>query len=198
MPHSSRGSVYAPPQRHSIRIFRAASLRLVLPRLLRSLHVPSLRVASIRDSQPMTVVTTYDTPPGTGVLVFTVLARAQRRSSRSPGLAKAREPDQSGRHLADYRRHLHAEFLPSIPFGSYDVEVSAVGYLSTHKEVQVVELARPISALRSCCTAILKPSISTSSDAVHVTESAKTNQARSFGSQVGKAQRRAEASRRRL
>src|SRR4029077_17121703 len=95
-----------------------------------------------RDSQPMQVITTYDTPPGTGVIVFTVYAeRKGVHLDRQALLRLVNSTSQAAtwQTTEDTSRGV----FTGIPYGSYDVEVSAVGYLSTHKEVQVVDSMAP-------------------------------------------------------
>jgi len=95
-----------------------------------------------RDSQPMKVVTTYDTPPGTGVIVFTVYAERKGVHLDRQALLRLVDPASQAATWQTTEDMSRGVFV-GIPYGSYEVEVSAVGYLSTHKEVQVVDSMAP-------------------------------------------------------
>ena len=95
-----------------------------------------------RDSQPMELVTTYDTPPGTGVIVFTVYAERKGVHLDRQALLRLVNPTSQAATWQTTEDTSRGVFT-GIPYGSYDVEVSAVGYLSTHKEVQVVDSMAP-------------------------------------------------------
>lgn len=88
----------------------------------------------------------YNTAPGTGVLIFKVsserdghaidrqaLVKLVNLSTQNP-IWRSTEDASSGMHL---ERDSQAVFT-DLPYGKYDAEVSAVGYLSTHKEVTVM------------------------------------------------------------
>ena len=88
----------------------------------------------------------YNTAPGTGVLIFKVsserdghaidrqaLVKLVNLSTQNP-VWRSTEDASSGMHL---ERDSQAVFT-DLPYGKYDAEVSAVGYLSTHKEVTVM------------------------------------------------------------
>jgi tetratricopeptide (TPR) repeat protein len=88
----------------------------------------------------------YNTAPGTGVLIFKVsserdghaidrqaLVKLVNLSTQNP-IWRSTEDASSGMHL---ERDSQAVFT-DLPYGKYDAEVSAVGYLSTHKELTVM------------------------------------------------------------
>ena len=86
--------------------------------------------------------TSYETAPGTCVLVFTVFAETTRvHLDRQALLRLVNLSNQT----ATWQTTEDASqgVFTNIPFGSYAVEASAVGYLSTHKEVQVMNSLRP-------------------------------------------------------
>jgi hypothetical protein len=87
----------------------------------------------------------YSTAPNTGVLIFSVFAERHGASldrqalmklvnltSQSP-LWQTTEDTSQG----PYDQSGALGVFTDIPYGNYDVEVSAVGYLSTHKELTV-------------------------------------------------------------
>ncbi len=97
----------------------------------------------INDARPLQdLSTSYNTAPGTGVLVFTVYAeRTSVRLDRQAVLKLVNLSNQSATWQTTEDTSLGV--FTNIPYGSYDVEVSAVGYLGTHKELQVMNSERP-------------------------------------------------------
>jgi len=86
--------------------------------------------------------TSYNTAPGTGVLVFTVYAeRSTTHLDRQALLKLVNLANQAATWQTT--EDTSQGVFTNIPYGSYDVEVSAVGYLSTHKELQVMNSLRP-------------------------------------------------------
>src|SRR5579872_2274713 len=88
------------------------------------------------------VILTYDTAPGTGVLVFNVYAeRSSNRLDRQAVLKLVNSADQSAvfQTTDENARGVFA----NVPFGGYEVEVSAVGYLSERRNLQVLYLLGP-------------------------------------------------------
>lgn len=88
------------------------------------------------------VILTYDTAPGTGVLVFNVYAeRSNNHLDRQAVLKLVSSADHSAifQTTDDNARGV----FTNIPFGGYEVEVSAVGYLSEHRDLQVMYLLGP-------------------------------------------------------
>jgi tetratricopeptide (TPR) repeat protein len=86
--------------------------------------------------------TSYETAPGTCVLVFTVFAETTRAHlDRQALLRLVNLSNQTAtwQTTEDASRGV----FTNIPFGSYAVEVSAVGYLSTQREVEVANSLRP-------------------------------------------------------
>src|SRR5579859_6470750 len=78
------------------------------------------------------IVTTYNTAPGTAVLIFTVYAEHKGGHLDRQALLKlVNLHDQSAtwQTTQDTSRGVFTD----IPYGSYAVEVSAVGYLSARK-----------------------------------------------------------------
>ena len=86
--------------------------------------------------------TVYQTAPGTSVLIFTVFAENTRvRLDRQALLRLVNHTNQTA--TWETTEDTSQGVFTNIPFGSYAVEVSAVGYLSTQKEVQVMNSLRP-------------------------------------------------------
>jgi tetratricopeptide (TPR) repeat protein len=81
--------------------------------------------------------TRYETPPGTGVLVFHVFAEKTGARLNGPvqllltnlangiGLIQRIDGDQEG-------------IFPNLQYGNYEIEASAPGYLSVHKNAQIL------------------------------------------------------------
>ena len=83
-------------------------------------------------------LTSYLTQPGTGVLVFSVFAeRTSTRLDRQALLTLVNLATNSAvwTTTEDNAKGIFA----NLPYGKYDVEVSAVGYLSVHKQLQVMD-----------------------------------------------------------
>jgi tetratricopeptide (TPR) repeat protein len=97
---------------------------------------------NIEDPRPLEVYTSYSTAPGTGVLVFTVYSERTTVHLDRQALLKLVDP---ANHSATWQTTEGGSkgVFTDIPYGNYDVEVSAVGYLSTHKELQVTTSLRP-------------------------------------------------------
>ena len=88
----------------------------------------------------------YATAPNTGVLIFKVFAeRSGARLDRQAllklvNLATQSETWQTTESGSEgpYAESASLGVFTNVPYGNYDVEVSAVGYLSTHKQLDVV------------------------------------------------------------
>jgi tetratricopeptide (TPR) repeat protein len=86
--------------------------------------------------------TSYQTAPGTGVLVFSVYAdRSSVHLDRQALLKLVNHATQAATWQTT--EDTSQGVFTNIPYGQYDVEVSAVGYLSAHKEVDVMSSLRP-------------------------------------------------------
>jgi tetratricopeptide (TPR) repeat protein len=84
----------------------------------------------------------YRSAPGTGVLVFTVFAENTRTHlDRQALLRLVNHTNQTATWQTT--EDTSQGVFTNIPFGSYAVEVSAVGYLSAQKELQVMNSLRP-------------------------------------------------------
>jgi tetratricopeptide (TPR) repeat protein len=87
----------------------------------------------------------YSTAPNTGVLIFAVFAERHGTSLDRQALLKlvnltTQSPlwqTTENTSQGPYDQSGALGVFTDIPYGSYDVEVSAVGYLSTHKELTV-------------------------------------------------------------
>ncbi|PYX31309.1 MAG: hypothetical protein DMG77_07100 [Acidobacteria bacterium] len=84
----------------------------------------------------MDSVTTYRTNPGTAVVLVTVFAESTKNRLERQAVVKLRK---GGTETAIWQttdeRSLAA--FTNIGFGNYEIEVSAVGYLSLQKEMPV-------------------------------------------------------------
>ena len=84
----------------------------------------------------------YQTAPGTCVLIFTVYA--ERSSVHLDRQALLKLVDVTKNYAMWQTTEDTSEgVFTNVPYGSYSVEVSAVGYLSEHKELQVANSLRP-------------------------------------------------------
>jgi tetratricopeptide (TPR) repeat protein len=104
----------------------------------------SAQRGGLNDPRPLQdFSTSYNTAPGTGVLVFTVYGeRSSSHLDRQALLKLVNLANQTATWQTTEDRSQGV--FTNVPFGSYDVEASAVGYLSTHKDVQVMNPLRPL------------------------------------------------------
>jgi len=101
------------------------------------------RGAILDDTGPrLETSTVYQTAPGTSVLIFTVFAENTRMHLDRQALLRLVNHTTQ---IATWQTTEDSSqgVFTNIPFGSYAVEASAVGYLSTLKEVQVMNSLRP-------------------------------------------------------
>ena len=90
-------------------------------------------------------VTSYRTDPGTAVLVFSVFAeRSRTHLDRQAVLTLVNLANHAS--LWTTTQDQAKAVFTNIAFGTYDLEVSAVGYLSLHKELHVMETLRPMES----------------------------------------------------
>lgn len=80
--------------------------------------------------------TVYLTAPGTGVLAFTVFAEKMAPLDRQALLKLVNLTDQTATWQTTGDDSEGA--FVNLPYGNYEVEISAVGYLSVHKEMHVM------------------------------------------------------------
>lgn len=119
--------------------------RTVILQCLLCLLVPGAMAQRGGMNDPSTlnqVIVTYDTGPGTGVLIFNVFGeRSTNHLDRQAVLKLVNTADHAGifQTTDDNARAV----FTNVPFGSYEVEVSAVGYLSEHRELQVINMLAP-------------------------------------------------------
>jgi len=79
----------------------------------------------------------YATAPGTGVLIFNVYSEHKGAHLDRQAVLKLVDLSNQTATWKTTEGTVQGVFT-NVPWGNYDVEVSAVGYLSTHKELQVV------------------------------------------------------------
>jgi tetratricopeptide (TPR) repeat protein len=89
------------------------------------------------------VMLSYDTAPGTGVLIFNVYAERSSTHLDRQALLKLVHPVDRSVTFQTTEGNAQGVFT-NIPYGDYEVEVSAVGYLSEHKELKVMNSVRPL------------------------------------------------------
>ena len=113
------------------------------------------QTGSVVDPRPIQFFEIYDTTPGTGVFVFTVSAEHSGAHLDRQAMVKLTSRSTASSTWQTTQDNSRAIFT-STPYGRYDVEVSAVGYLSAQKEVHVINSLGPslveiIAASRSRC-----------------------------------------------
>jgi len=98
----------------------------------------------LNDARPLQELTTaYHSAPGTGIVVLSVFAENSRVRLDRQALLKLIDPKTQAVTWQTTEDAAQGVFT-DIPFGSYDVEISAVGYLTSHEEVHVVNLMHPV------------------------------------------------------
>ncbi len=94
------------------------------------------------DRKLQDMLTTYETAPGTAILIFSVFAEHNNVHLDRQALVKlVNVVDHSSIWLTTENNA--KGIFPNIPYANYDAEISAVGYLSTHKQLQVLNSIRP-------------------------------------------------------
>ncbi len=94
-------------------------------------------VKKANTSRPLSPITTYETAPNTAVIVFHVFADEKPvKLDRSAGLDLTNLANHLGVFLT-VPSHEDAVFS-NVVLGKYDVTVNAVGYLSTHQELNIL------------------------------------------------------------
>jgi len=84
----------------------------------------------------------YNTAPDTGVLIFTIYAdNSSTRLDRQALLKLVNLTNQSA--IWQTTEYASQGVFTNVPYGSYEVEVSAVGYLSAYKDVGVTNSMGP-------------------------------------------------------
>ena len=106
---------------------------------------PSGSDPTVNPGSVVETLSSYRTEPGTAVLVFSVFAeRNSTHLDRQAVLTLVNTANHSA--LWTTTEEQAKAVFTNIPFGTYDVEVSAVGYLSTHKELNVMDTLRPLES----------------------------------------------------
>ena len=130
---------------------RTTATRSSIHRLCSALVLASAAISTAlaQAPDPTTVpgafetITIYRTTPGTGILALKIFAeRNGAKLDRQAVLKIVREPTQ-GTTIAVTDDSSKGVFT-DLTLGNYTLEVSAVGYLSEHRAVQVVEAERPV------------------------------------------------------
>ncbi len=96
-----------------------------------------------REPKNIANIASYNTAPGTGVLVFRVFA--EKTDTRMEGPVRLDLMNLAS-HLGEYltiEGDRDGVFVDEA-FGDYEIEVSALGYLSARQKVQVVSTIHPV------------------------------------------------------
>jgi tetratricopeptide (TPR) repeat protein len=131
------------PRRSAFEVPRFARLSCVWSCLAALLAVTAIaQTGSVVDPRPIQFFEIYDTTPGTGVFVFTVSAEHSGVHLDRQAMVKLTNRSTASSIWQTTQDNSRAVFS-SVPYGTYDVEVSAVGYLSAQKDVQVTNSLGP-------------------------------------------------------
>ena len=88
-------------------------------------------------------LTSYRTVPGTGILVFTLFAEKNGSHIDRQAVLKLENVSNHAVTVAvtdDFGKGVFTD----VPLGSYQLDASAVGYLSQHREMKVIDSQRPV------------------------------------------------------
>jgi len=98
----------------------------------------------IKDQHPIQdLPSSFNSSPGTGVLIFRLYAEdTNTRLDRQAVLKLVNHADLSA--LWQITDGASQGTFTDVPFGNYEVEVSAAGYFSDRKQVQLLNSARPV------------------------------------------------------
>jgi tetratricopeptide (TPR) repeat protein len=135
--------------RHSVRSCQLAVFAFILSVLLVTNAVGQGGVAtgpindSRNDTARMNSYTAYSTSAGTGVVLITVYSENTRVPLDRQALLKLRSDANQTATWQTTEEGAHGVFT-NIAYGGYNLEVSAVGYLTAQKELQVMSQVRPV------------------------------------------------------
>lgn len=106
--------------------------------------VPPAQMPTLNDPRVLgDFITNYRTAPGTCVVVFTVFGeRNGRQLDRQAVLKMISRSSESAVWQTTDERALSV--FTNVAYGKYDVEISAVGYLTGHAEVNAMDQMRPV------------------------------------------------------
>ena len=98
-------------------------------------------------------ITSFQTDPGTGVLILKIFAERTTRPLDRQALVKLLnlgsqtatwQTTESGNQTGKWETSDQTQAIFSnVPWGAYDVEINAVGYLSSHQKLSVLNSLRP-------------------------------------------------------
>jgi tetratricopeptide (TPR) repeat protein len=95
------------------------------------------------DPRAFDIIKTYRTAPGTGVLVFTLFA--ERNGTHLDRQAVLKLENVSNHSIAvAVTDDVGKGVFTDVPLGSYQLDASAVGYLTQHRDMNVIDPQRPI------------------------------------------------------
>ena len=95
------------------------------------------------DPRAFDIIKTYRTAPGTGVLVFTLFAEKNGTHLDRQAVLKLENVSNHSIAVAVTDDAGKGVFT-DVPLGSYELDASAVGYLTQHRDMNVIDPQRPI------------------------------------------------------
>jgi tetratricopeptide (TPR) repeat protein len=132
----------ANPRHRSSRCFCLILVCLVAAGL--SAQQPSTPEATkVTDQRDLLVnMLSYNTAPGTGVIVLTVFDGDKKAHLNRQALLKLISLGDHSYSWQTTEANAQGVFT-NVPYGRYDVEVNAVGYMGMHEELRVMDTLRP-------------------------------------------------------
>ncbi len=137
----SRGSTLWP---RSLQFFLVGPfLVCVLASCLFAQQPSTPEATKVTDQRDLLVnMLSYNTAPGTGVIVLTVFDGSKKNHLDRQALLKLVSAKDQSYSWQTTEANAQGVFT-NIPYGQYDVEINAVGYLGTHQELRVMDTLRP-------------------------------------------------------
>jgi tetratricopeptide (TPR) repeat protein len=134
-----------PAPRPSFLLFSLTSLFLVcvLASYAFAQQPSTPEATKVTDQRDLLVnMLSYNTAPGTGVIVLSVFDSSKKTHLDRQALLKLISVKDQSYSWQTTEANAQGVFT-NIPYGTYDVEINAVGYLGSHEELRVMDTLRP-------------------------------------------------------
>jgi tetratricopeptide (TPR) repeat protein len=133
----------ANPWHRFSRLFQSLLLLSALTAAAFSQEASTPEATKVTDQRDLMVnMLSYNTAPGTGVIVLTVFDGSKKLHLDRQALLKLISSKDQSYSWQTTEANAQGVFT-NIPYGQYDVEVNAVGYLGSHQELRVMDTLRP-------------------------------------------------------
>ncbi|MGH9496207.1 MAG: tetratricopeptide repeat protein, partial [Candidatus Sulfotelmatobacter sp.] len=132
------------PRLRSLRFSLATpSLACILASCMFAQQPSTPEATKVTDQRDLLVnMLSYNTAPGTGVIVLSVFDGSKKTHLDRQALLKLISLKDQSYSWQTTEANAQGVFT-NVPYGKYDVEINAVGYLGTHQELRVMDTLRP-------------------------------------------------------